>query len=185
MVVYDVTDQESFNNVYKWIQELQRYSPENTKKMIVGAKRDLFHQRTVEYEKVSKYCEEHAFPHIETSSKKNTNVEAAFLMLSLELLINEDPNLKEFLEEHKNIFEEYSLENFSNFPKFFKNYVVTILICLRKKKKKIPKFVFFIILEYLLDKKFLFNLAEKSYLEFEERKKNPKKIEKKENCKIN
>ena len=185
MVLYDIADQETFNDVNKWLQEIERYTPENSKKIIVGSKSDLFHQRTVEYEKVSKFCEERAIPHIETSSKKNSNVEAAFLMISLELLKDKDPNLKEFLEEHKNIFEEYSLENFSKFPKFFKSYVVTILVCLRKKKKKIPKFVLFIILEYLLDKKFLFNLAEKSYLEFEERKKNPKKFEKKENCEIN
>ena len=34
-VVYDVTDQESFNNVKQWLNEIDRYANENVNKLLV------------------------------------------------------------------------------------------------------------------------------------------------------
>ncbi|KAL8181159.1 UNVERIFIED_CONTAM: Ras- protein Rab-1A [Gekko kuhli] len=34
IVVYDVTDQESFNNVKQWLQEIDRYASENVNKLL-------------------------------------------------------------------------------------------------------------------------------------------------------
>ena len=36
IVVYDVTDQESFNNVKQWLNEIDRYASENVNKLLVG-----------------------------------------------------------------------------------------------------------------------------------------------------
>lgn len=41
IVVYDVTDQESFNNVKQWMNEIDRYANEKVNKMLVGNKCDL------------------------------------------------------------------------------------------------------------------------------------------------
>ena len=35
IVVYDVTDQESFNNVKQWLNEIDRYANENVNKLLV------------------------------------------------------------------------------------------------------------------------------------------------------
>lgn len=48
--MYDVTDQESFNNVKQWLNEIDRYASENVNKLLVGNKCDLAENRVVSYE---------------------------------------------------------------------------------------------------------------------------------------
>jgi Ras-related protein Rab-1A len=48
-VVYDVTDQESFNNVKQWLNEIDRYANENVNKLLVGNKSDLTSKKVVDY----------------------------------------------------------------------------------------------------------------------------------------
>ena len=48
-VVYDVTDQESFNNVKQWLNEIDRYANENVNKLLVGNKNDLTAKKVVDY----------------------------------------------------------------------------------------------------------------------------------------
>lgn len=48
--MYDVTDQESFNNVKQWLNEIDRYASENVNKLLVGNKCDLTANKVVSYE---------------------------------------------------------------------------------------------------------------------------------------
>ena len=47
IVVYDVTDLESFNNVKQWLHEIDRYASENVNKLLVGNKCDLTEKRKI------------------------------------------------------------------------------------------------------------------------------------------
>lgn len=49
IVVYDVTDTDSFNNVKQWMQEIDRYAAEGVNKLLVGNKSDLTDKKVVEY----------------------------------------------------------------------------------------------------------------------------------------
>ncbi|MFS8020836.1 putative small GTPase, P-loop containing nucleoside triphosphate hydrolase [Helianthus anomalus] len=49
-VVYDVTDQESFNNVKQWLSEIDRYASENVNKILAGNKCDLVANKVVSTE---------------------------------------------------------------------------------------------------------------------------------------
>lgn len=49
-MTYDVTDQESFNNVKQWLNEIDRYASENVNKLLVGNKNDLTSQKVVSTE---------------------------------------------------------------------------------------------------------------------------------------
>ena len=48
--MYDITDQESFNNVKQWLNEIDRYASENVNKLLVGNKSDLADNRAVSYD---------------------------------------------------------------------------------------------------------------------------------------
>lgn len=49
IVVYDCTDQESFNNVKQWLEEIDRYACDNVNKLLVGNKFDLTTKKVVDY----------------------------------------------------------------------------------------------------------------------------------------
>lgn len=48
--MYDVTDQESFNNVKQWLNEIGLYASDNVNKLLVGNKCDLTANKVVSYE---------------------------------------------------------------------------------------------------------------------------------------
>lgn len=61
-VVYDVTDQESFNNVKQWLNEIDRYANENVNKLLVGNKSDLTAKKVVDYQTAKVRLIGHFFP---------------------------------------------------------------------------------------------------------------------------
>jgi small GTP-binding protein len=85
IVVYDVTDQESFNNVKQWLQEIDRYASESVNKLLVGNKSDLTAKKAVEYTKAKEYADSLNIPFLETSAKNSTNVEQAFMTMATEI----------------------------------------------------------------------------------------------------
>ncbi|KAE9597433.1 putative small GTPase superfamily, P-loop containing nucleoside triphosphate hydrolase [Lupinus albus] len=85
IVVYDVTDQESFNNVKQWLSEIDRYASENVNKLLVGNKCDLTANKVVSYETAKAFADEIGIPFMETSAKNATNVEQAFMAMAAEI----------------------------------------------------------------------------------------------------
>jgi Ras-related protein Rab-1A len=78
IVVYDVTDMESFNNVKQWLHEIDRYACENVNKLLVGNKCDLEAKRAVPTQMAQEYADGLGITFIETSAKTSVNVEDAF-----------------------------------------------------------------------------------------------------------
>ncbi|TIA87404.1 hypothetical protein E3P99_03190 [Wallemia hederae] len=82
IVVYDVTDNESFDHVTQWLQEIDRYACEGVNKLLVGNKNDLEAKKTVDYNVAKEQAEQLNIPLLETSAKDATNVEQAFLTMA-------------------------------------------------------------------------------------------------------
>jgi Ras-related protein Rab-1A len=82
IVVYDITNAESFNNVQKWLQEIDRYACENVHKLLVGNKCDLVNERKVKYETAKEFADSYNLIFLETSAKNSTNVEDAFIKMA-------------------------------------------------------------------------------------------------------
>lgn len=85
IIVYDVTDMESFNNVRQWLYEIDRYANENVNKLLVGNKSDLTEKKVVDREVASQFAESIGMQFLETSAKNATNVEQAFLTMATEI----------------------------------------------------------------------------------------------------
>eukprot|EP01119_Soliformovum_irregulare_P011682 TRINITY_DN2951_c0_g1_i1.p1 TRINITY_DN2951_c0_g1~~TRINITY_DN2951_c0_g1_i1.p1 ORF type:complete len:205 (-),score=55.01 TRINITY_DN2951_c0_g1_i1:189-803(-) len=82
IVVYDITDQVSYNNVKQWLQEIERYACENVNKLLVGNKSDLTNKRVVDTNTAKEFADSLGIPFLETSAKNATNVENAFLTMA-------------------------------------------------------------------------------------------------------
>jgi len=82
LIVYDVTNRKSFNNVKCWLEEIHKYAPEDVNRLLVGTKSDLSLERAVSYDEGKELAESLVIPFIETSAKNADNVEAAFLTLA-------------------------------------------------------------------------------------------------------
>ncbi|KAK3926065.1 Ras-related protein Rab-1A [Frankliniella fusca] len=85
IVVYDCTDQESFNNVKQWLEEIDRYACDNVNKLLVGNKCDLTNKKVIEYNVAKEYADQLGIPFLETSAKNATNVEQAFMTMAAEI----------------------------------------------------------------------------------------------------
>ncbi|CAN1345492.1 GTP-binding protein YPTM1 [Linum perenne] len=48
IIVYDVTDMDSFNNVKQWLNEIDRYANDTVCKLLVGNKCDLVENKVVD-----------------------------------------------------------------------------------------------------------------------------------------
>lgn len=86
IVVYDITDQGTFNNVKLWMQEIQRYASAGVCKMLVGNKTDLDDRRVVGTSTAKEYADGLSIPFLETSAKTGAEIEKAFQKLTDEVL---------------------------------------------------------------------------------------------------
>lgn len=85
IVVYDVTDQDSFKNVQQWLGEINRYASESVNKLLVGNKCDLTDKKVVDFATAKALADSIGVQLLETSAKNATNVEQAFLTMAAEI----------------------------------------------------------------------------------------------------
>ena len=78
MIVFDVTNMDSFISVRDWLQEVRHHSADEAQVILIANKTDLVAKRVVSKESGAALAEELRVPYIETSAKTATNVEEAF-----------------------------------------------------------------------------------------------------------
>ncbi|GFE53354.1 GTP-binding protein ypt1 [Babesia ovis] len=88
IVVYDITDKLSFENVSAWLQEVEKFAPDGIHKLLIGNKSDQAQARDVEPTEVQEFSDKHSIPHMEISAKTGSNVEDAFVSLARRLVID-------------------------------------------------------------------------------------------------
>lgn len=88
IVVFDLTNRESFDNLNNWISEIDTYGRKNPNPIIfvVGNKVDKIKDRKISYEEAKLFAEKYEAQYIETSAKTNVNIEKLFIDVSSTLL---------------------------------------------------------------------------------------------------
>lgn len=81
LLVYDVTQQESFDSVHEWMNEIKTYAIDSISVVLVGNKNDLESKRVISTEVGQQLAEEYKIPFFETSAATNTNVNEVFRTL--------------------------------------------------------------------------------------------------------
>ena len=87
MLVYDITDVETFKALNSWLIEIEKNANKNVVKLLVGNKIDLEEQRKITYQQGSEFAESYGMSFIETSVKNNANVNEAFEKLGREIMV--------------------------------------------------------------------------------------------------
>ena len=85
LLIYDVTDKDSFKNLSNWLIEIEKNASKNVLKVLIGNKTDLEDKRVITYNQGKEFADTYGLKFIETSAKKNLNVTEAFETLGREL----------------------------------------------------------------------------------------------------
>ncbi|CAF2123797.1 unnamed protein product [Brassica napus] len=88
LVVYDITRSSTFENVGRWLDELNTHSDTTVAKMLIGNKCDLESIRAVSVEEGKGLAESQGLFFMETSALGSTNVKTAFEMVIREIYSN-------------------------------------------------------------------------------------------------
>ncbi|XP_059485374.1 ras-related protein Rab-3 isoform X2 [Neocloeon triangulifer] len=99
ILMYDITNEESFNSVQDWVTQIKTYSWDNAQVILVGNKCDMEDERVISFERGKQLAEQLGIEFFETSAKENINVKAVFERLvdiicdKMSESLDTDPNL--------------------------------------------------------------------------------------------
>jgi len=93
VVVYDITNRNSFLNTAKWIDDVRTERGTDVVMMLVGNKTDLADKRQVSVEEGETRAKEHDIMFIETSAKAGFNIKALFRKVASALPGMENTNM--------------------------------------------------------------------------------------------
>ena len=78
LLLYDVTNRDSFKNLENWLIEIEKNSSEKVLKILLGNKCDLNDDREIQPDEGRAFADRNGMEFMETSAKMNTNVNEAF-----------------------------------------------------------------------------------------------------------
>ena len=103
MIVFDVTNNETYDNLKNWIQSIQNFMGNKMEEIpiiIIGNKIDC-EEREVKTEDAESFCKEKNYPYFETSAKTGENIDKTIKFLVKKVIdSNTDNNQNEGTEKN-------------------------------------------------------------------------------------
>ncbi|KAJ4940742.1 hypothetical protein JOQ06_027037 [Pogonophryne albipinna] len=85
IVVYDITNTDTFTRAKNWVKELQRQASPNIVIALAGNKADIANKRVVDLQEAQTYAEDNSLLFMETSAKTAMNVNEIFMAIAKKL----------------------------------------------------------------------------------------------------
>ena len=86
VIVFDITDKDSFEHVKIWMQDIDKFAKQGVMRILVGNKCDLEHQRAVTKNEGNEMALKYGIKYLETSVKDTINIENLFVDTAKKLL---------------------------------------------------------------------------------------------------
>ena len=99
VVIFDVTNRETFNRATKWFQELSEFTEGNPKIILVGNKIDL-PNREITNEEASVLAKQYKCNFLEVSALLGTNVNEIFSSLAMSIYQEKEKNSQDSLKRN-------------------------------------------------------------------------------------
>mmetsp|Transcript_27439 Transcript_27439/g.72431 ORF Transcript_27439/g.72431 Transcript_27439/m.72431 type:complete len:201 (-) Transcript_27439:364-966(-) len=85
LLVYDVTNEQSFRNIEEWLKNIEKHTSQPVNKILIGNKSDLASDRKVSTEAGKQLAEKLNLAFFETSAKDKTMVDDAFITITRDI----------------------------------------------------------------------------------------------------
>lgn len=82
LLLFDLTDRSSFDNLANWVQDLRSYCDEYITITVVGNKNDMEDKRQVSQSEIDDFVQRNGFEYVSVSAKTGANVEIVFQKLA-------------------------------------------------------------------------------------------------------
>uniref|UniRef100_A0A8D3DVE8 small monomeric GTPase n=1 Tax=Scophthalmus maximus TaxID=52904 RepID=A0A8D3DVE8_SCOMX len=89
IVVYDITNTDTFARAKNWVKELQRQASPNIVIALAGNKADIANKRAVDLQEAQTYADDNSLLFMETSAKTAMNVNEIFMAIAKKLPKND------------------------------------------------------------------------------------------------
>jgi Ras-related protein Rab-1A len=98
IIVYDITDRNTFTNVEQWLLDIERYAQPCVNKFLVGNKCDIDIKRQIDTEDGKELANKFNMSFVETSAKNTINVTDMFQQLArkIKTRITIEPDKKDY-----------------------------------------------------------------------------------------
>ena len=81
LVVFDITDRDSFDHIRNWMADIDKFAKEGVLRILVGNKCDLTNNRQVSTEEAKEIANKYGIKYIETSAKDTINIDDLFILI--------------------------------------------------------------------------------------------------------
>jgi len=85
LLVYDVTDERSFQNIRNWMRNIEQHAADNVDKVLIGNKCDMLSEKVVETARGQALADECDVKFFEASAKSGINVSDAFMSITKDI----------------------------------------------------------------------------------------------------